>query len=151
MQARDWRCSPLRAPTELLRRLPRTFITYGASEQLHDQQAAMRARLEEAGVPLEAFVGEAMPHAFPMFAPLAFWNTITARRAAAKVAAARAAAAAMVCSSVPPHEPPLPPPAPPPPPPSVEALERIESYVASVHFDFFDGAVRDAPCERGHV
>ena len=38
-QALDWRCSPLRAPRELLRKLPRTFLTYGGAEQLHDQQA----------------------------------------------------------------------------------------------------------------
>lgn len=74
--AADWRNSPLFAPDELVRRLPRTLFQVGSTEVLFDDATRMAQRLADCGVPTELQAYERQPHVPPL------WNGTPAAKTA---------------------------------------------------------------------
>jgi len=120
--------SPLYAePAELAAALPRTLVTFGTGEELLDQQRAFCRHLREAGVPMDVYEQQAMPHVAPVFASLAYGHSqprCELGSGSGPLAAGGSMAACLLQGADLEAQEEAPPP--------VEANNRIERFVASV-------------------
>ena len=124
--ASDPLISPAHAQlAEIAAALPRTLITFGTGEALLDQQRAFVTKLQQARVQLDVYEQIGMPHVAPMFAAVAYGPT----EPQYKIGGGGGTAASHTAGSAPllddqglPKQ----------PQPPVEALNRIERFVASI-------------------